>query len=84
MKLINLYEGKQMKKFLLGTVLVLTVSLLSGCFPKAYTSKGEKEQLAHAIAIARVYQKNTHHPSYLKRTNFTYMMPCVKVSPSFV
>ena len=46
-----------MRKFLLGIVLVLTVSLLSGCFPKAYTSKEEKEQLAHAIAIARVYQK---------------------------
>lgn len=59
-----------MKKFLLGTVLVLTVSLLSGCFPKAYTSKEEKEQLAHAIAIARVYQKKYAPSITLKEDKF--------------
>ena len=48
-----------MKKSKVWSILVLMIaaSMLSACFPKAYTNKEEKEQLAHAIAIARVYQE---------------------------
>ncbi len=73
-----------MKKFLLGTVLVLTVSPLSGCFPKAYTSKGEKEQLAHAIAIARVYQKKYAPSITLKEDKFHVYDAMREGDPSFV
>lgn len=39
-------------------VLLIIVSMICGCFQKSYTSKEEKDQLAHAIALARIYQKN--------------------------
>ena len=38
-------------------MLMITTGMLCACFPKGYTAKEEKDQLAHAIAITRVYQE---------------------------
>ena len=46
----------------------MAITMLCGCLQKAYTSKEEKDQLAHAVAIARVYQKN-HAPSIILNEN---------------
>ena len=56
-----------MKKIRTTTVIMLMIatSLMCACFPKAYTSKEEKEQLAHAIAITRVY-----HDKYADSARF--------------
>ncbi len=44
--------------------------LLCGCFPKGYTDKEEKDQLAHAIALARIYQEKYAPSARLKENTF--------------
>lgn len=51
-------------------MLAMAVSMMCACFQKAYTAKEEKDQLAHAIAIARVYQKNNAPSIILNENSF--------------
>ena len=48
-----------MKKIRTAAIIMLMIatSTMCACFPKGYTAKEEKDQLAHAIAITRVYQE---------------------------
>ena len=61
---------KPTSKAFLIILSVLAVSTLSACFPKAYTDKEEKDQLAHAIAIARVYQEKYAPSARIKEDTF--------------
>lgn len=61
-----------MKKLRAVFVIMLMIisSMMCACFPKGYTEKEEKDQLAHAIAIARVYQEKYAPSARLKEDTF--------------
>ena len=61
-----------MKKIKMTVIIMLMIAacMMTSCFPKAYTVKEEKDQLARAIAIARDYQEKYAAPARLKENTF--------------
>jgi len=60
----------KMTRALTVILLAIVAGLCAGCFPKGYTAAEEKDQLAHAIALARIYQEKYAPNARLKESTF--------------
>ena len=64
-------ENKVKKtRFITFFILIICVSMMSGCFPKAYDSKEEKAQKKRAIAIAEHFLKEKAPSAKLEKDYF--------------